>query len=893
MSTSTVTRPLASPTRTPRRHSIATVLAACVLAAAPPAPRPAPRWEGDALPTPPQQRQPWAAPADDFPAEFLSATEALFLAGLSDPRGCEYRAVEVGTGSCWTGDGGVVATHAWVLPAAGGAGPRFAVCWNGLVYPAVSVGEAAELRADVLAAVKADEEAQARHAKERADFPFHRQRAYAEAVMVGHQFLAPLQACLLLRLGEQDLARRVWTAWEAGHRWDLPGNERGRRDPFLFLAEDWTWALFDRAVCAHMRGDDRLALVTLRTLVAARDAVEAEAAKRGMKRPDRFGRRDDKPLPYLSFLGQLPELLADQERRAREPKRKPGLSRPADKTDRVRELIRDLEDVAARQFEQPGGVNLDHDPVVAALIQENDAAVEPLLACLESDNRLTRSVRFFRDFRRYRTVIPVHEAAFAALAAILKTGSFPMKGPVDASTSAEPEGRKRLAAAVREHWQKYRGLPESEQWYRMLADDKAPGQWMLAAHNIVQPVDRSVARSIVFGTGWQVGPPRKLGEAPALRGDRLRERTAPTVAELMRRRVDELAAPGEAGDLRSANAMALFLAAWDLDAALPALKTQVERSREYLSRETASQHEYVGVNVAELTLARAVGKDANALAEYGAWLRTTRPVELGFATVPTLAPLWRHPDDPAVTATAEWLFTAPDSPWVPLLRPRPPGSGSFGGFPDLLRTPLLGLPVFRQRLLADMATLTGPGGTVEARDGGLQVRITDVHMTGGQASPADPDSPQPGTTIAFRMCDTYGYFLSRVEGMPAFELYWPEARRDKALAACAATLRRYGDRYRFSGQNAHPQAHDFARMTFPDLGRPATPADVDKGEAIFSLAGQGDVRVWKLPSRPLKAQWVTLREHPQVVYQFNPASNRAENKTIFDQDGTVWQAEEV
>lgn len=66
---------------------------------------------------------------------------------MADPRGCSYREIEVGIGNVWSGDGGVVSTHGWVLPSRGDQ--RFAVCWNGLVYPAVSVGTNADLEADV------------------------------------------------------------------------------------------------------------------------------------------------------------------------------------------------------------------------------------------------------------------------------------------------------------------------------------------------------------------------------------------------------------------------------------------------------------------------------------------------------------------------------------------------------------------------------------------------------------------------------------------------------------------------------------------------------------------------------------------------------------------------
>ena len=57
-------------------------------------------------------------------------------------------------------------------------------------------------------------------------------------------------------------------------------------------------------------------------------------------------------------------------------------------------------------------------------MKEGDRAVTPLIDCLESDTRLTRSVQFWRDFARHRQVLPVREAAFAALTEILKTTCF-------------------------------------------------------------------------------------------------------------------------------------------------------------------------------------------------------------------------------------------------------------------------------------------------------------------------------------------------------------------------------------------------------------------------------------------------------------------------------------
>jgi hypothetical protein len=111
--------------------------------------RHAPRFEGATIPDPPRQREPWQSPATTLPKFLVSASSTLFEQGLADPRGCDYHAIEVGIGDVWSGDGGVMKTHGWVLPAPDGANTRFAVSWSGLVYPTVSIGEPADPATDV------------------------------------------------------------------------------------------------------------------------------------------------------------------------------------------------------------------------------------------------------------------------------------------------------------------------------------------------------------------------------------------------------------------------------------------------------------------------------------------------------------------------------------------------------------------------------------------------------------------------------------------------------------------------------------------------------------------------------------------------------------------------
>jgi hypothetical protein len=47
--------------------------------------------------------------------------------------------------------------HGWILPAKSGQTRQFAVGWNGLVYPVISVGAKADLKKDVEALLREQE----------------------------------------------------------------------------------------------------------------------------------------------------------------------------------------------------------------------------------------------------------------------------------------------------------------------------------------------------------------------------------------------------------------------------------------------------------------------------------------------------------------------------------------------------------------------------------------------------------------------------------------------------------------------------------------------------------------------------------------------------------------
>ncbi len=853
----------------------------------------APPFTGKMLPTPPRQNTPWSPP-EGLPGPLVSATIALFQEGMADPRGGDYRQIFVAVGNVWNGGGDVVQTHGWVLPPSANSantGPRFAVCWNGLVYPVVSVGDRANLSADVSGLIKKDADARTAFAIARAKtndpWPYTRflQTATSEYESVSETSFLPLKVCLLLRLGEGELARRFWAAY-VGPEKAAPGADKGR--PYLRIADEWVWAQFDRAVTAHMRGDDQLSLLTARQLTAVQPQAEAEAKRRGYDVTPSRGVHEAGQ-PYFPYLDPLPRLLADEERRAASAKPKPVLAdilKISDKPARIAALIGALDEVAARQMGQPGGVSPDSDPLVLALVAQGDAAVEPLIHTLRTDTRLTRSVGFGRDFHPGRSLVSVSGAAYAALVDILQTSEF--------SPAGSPASKADAADAIEAYWDKNKGVSVEERWYRTLADDNAgPKQWLDAAHEIIRPSDEKVRG------GWIETGVRKQGVRIAPQGEALRQGHTPSVSNLMARRVKNIVALSEAHssnsqqefDVQDATALSLYLADWDPQAALPVLREQFATQRRiWLKWAGGSQTEQDADYLTKLTLARVNSGDPTALNDYVSWLETAPLKDLSpFGFVDFFEPLWRSPDDPAVVRGANFLFLDPHSVWVPLVQDRPYLNPDL--FSKLLTSPLLALAAFRQAALASLAdkavlrtvTLGGPA--------------PQSWTYNEETDPYRPDTPQ---SFPVRRCDLSAKQLSELSGMPAFQYDWPLAKKDAAVAETIARLRRYGANFAVVPEPVFPRilpgeggspGPEAPLLRFPRLSHPATAAEVAASRAIFSL-GAG-ARVWPLPKFPLPARWLTDRRYPRHETVWSVADKKYQAGTGYAQDGMVWQAEET
>jgi hypothetical protein len=728
---------------------------------------------GDRLPVPPKQGDPWEPPEAKVSKELLDATRVLFAQGLADPRGCAYREIRIAAGSAW-GAAAAVATHGWVLPESKDAPGLFGIAWNGLVYPLLSAGEPADLEKDIAAAIARDEEEVRKEEEARKEQGSGRSftrwiQAWGEGKSASATELLPAKVPLLLRLGKGELAGSAWKAWRVGEL-----NREYSGDPYLSIARDWAWALFDRAIGGIMRGDDRLALADARALSGIAKAIDAEADRRGFKRPSATGTRGGKA-SHLTFLVDLPRITADLERRVREAAPPAGAAPKVgdagkNREARIARLIRGLADARAYQWSQPGGVNILDAEAVKALLAEGKAAVEPLIECVEKDERLTRSVEFHRDFSYDRNVIPVRRAAYRALEKILETHSF---GEGKESwqdireMESDPDGARRVAARIREYWKKYGTASEAERWFGALADDAGSlTTWLEAAEGLA---------------GLTADPG-------------LRARKNPSVADLLRKRLRS-ARRGKGINANSplvqAGKLAAFLASWDPDP-----QQVIEDLRRLAGRiaEAEDSETTLWPTMSSIAAKRAELGDEKALAEYDAWVGTLefpkgpRPRDLGYV----FHLLCAHPERPSATAAVEKLFGGSDPPWEEKVR-------------DLAGSPLLVFPAFRGAVLAALAD-TSRQGTVKVTNGqfkGFNVKW-DRGSTMGRMIDRN-DLPPDGTERVVRACDECAWRLGAVPGLPDVQLYHATADIDKAIARAREILEKDGARIRWRpDMGAHP-----------------------------------------------------------------------------------------
>jgi hypothetical protein len=737
----------------------------------------------DPFPVPPAQSQPWRAPAN-LPADLATAVELLFQSGLADPRGCEYREIEVAAGDVWKPSPVIVKTHGWIFRPRAGAQTNFAIGWNGLVYRPISIGTSANPLDDAEKMI----DALAGHGLEN-------QNWVDEEYALSTQWLTPVKAAMILRFGPPELSARC-------------ARLLGTSDPFLLLATDRLWVAYDRGICAHMLGDDDVAYSLFQAVNSAKQSFESIARSRGLsteQSPEGDLRKRETRTPldsYFPFLDSLPVVLRDQKRRHQRQKPLPDPASVTNKTERIAALIDQLENIPGQD-----GYDLLKSPTVQALIREGWDAAPPLIQCFEQDNRLTRIVPVSHggsgpwQSRAERTIVEVREPAYVALENILETSEFAPPYSRNQTPAEKAEAYRRAADAMRQYWKKYRGLPREERLLSILKDDH--GNWLQAASILVQPTNQAVQllREYSFWSAvvWQL--PLSLDDRPPMYGESLRSRTNPSVTDLLVRRIRDLSpSTSENGDdaanLNEACNLAFCLARWDRQAATNQAAILCALSFRKLSptnSSSLSSHMTLSGQLPALVDLRAKAGDSNALREYASWLVIMNPQQYSWQATQILQPLAEFADDPAWNPVWKTIFEDENSSWNRLLwtfSRRETNDWSSHGFnvEEFFATPVINRPEFRSfviRLLHE----TSPGGKIMGDKGGywLHQDLSTNRRFGYTLETPYPDDDLNG--ISFRTCDFYAWLISnRIVGAPEFQLYWPEARKDAALASLERLL---------------------------------------------------------------------------------------------------------
>jgi hypothetical protein len=724
------------------------------------------------------QSESWAPSTTNLPSKLQSAVSVLFRAGMADPRGCEYREIELPIRDPKPLTGSTTKTHGWILPKTSGDASNYAIGWNGLIYPVISIGGPANFAEDARTLA---ESLGPPSIPNQMILDYGAQCFTDEEYSLDLRWLTQAKAAMIIRCGPSDLVDKCAQLFP-------------REDPFLSLSSGYLWNAFDRTVGAHAFGDDELAYATAITLENARKLCEAEAKARGFELPPTplgmgpYGPDDIKREYYYPFLRHFSSLFEDQIRRHQRQTPLPDPAAAKSKDERIAALIGQLENVAGSNYSS----------AIKALVAEGWDAIEPVLQSYENDRRLTRFAPVnWQEAQTERNVVEVRSAAYAILEGILETPQFaPQLTRND--TVAESEDRfKASALAIREYWNRYRGLSQNERLYAILREDH--GNWNEAAAILVQPTNQPVmptARWTLVPQDWPLNPTN----ATPIRGESLRANGNPSVTDLIIKRIHDCATrQPENGDVASqvdnACDLAISLARWDPAAAVRQCQWVSTLAFEILAPSSITgyvSHSDLAGHLPTMIMFLARAGDSNALKQYGGWLKSLDPTHLWLPVSPMLEPILKFPDSPAWDGVWEALFDDEKSPWFNALF-KHTASGTFFNVDKYFGTPFINKRPFRNcvlRLLQDKA----PGGKLvgDATHGWYLDQQLAAMRQYGLTVPA-PANAAEAKSSEFRACDLYAWLLSnRIEGAPEFQLYWPEARRDETISALERMLKTAG-----------------------------------------------------------------------------------------------------
>lgn len=199
------------------------------------------------------------------------------------------------------------------------------------------------------------------------------------------------------------------------------------------------------------------------------------------------------------------------------------------------------------------------DPRVRAVVARGEAAVPALIEALEDDERTTRIVLVDEVLHPEAVLLRRSDAVYAALAQILDLDFHAPSAFGEWLTHQDARTIDTVRSAARAYWAEMGSIsPIERRWRVLVDDDRTPLEWADAAIWLVE----ASARPRAFAR-FQ---PFSIAPASPMRGEPLRERTGPSVTELLLRRMTE-----STSDERAQFVIALAAARWDRAALAPHL----------------------------------------------------------------------------------------------------------------------------------------------------------------------------------------------------------------------------------------------------------------------------------------------------------------------------------
>lgn len=249
------------------------------------------------------------------------------------------------------------------------------------------------------------------------------------------------------------------------------------------------------AITEFFKGNDRKALKMLQDFGGVARQILLNDNERGktllddLLRREKLGILDREPPPISENFDQIPV------------------------AQRVRFLINSLDTITVFQGGYPGGVDFSEDPRVAKLIEIGDPAVPSLIDCIESDRRLTRSVKRWRSHTS-AMLLGVREPALLALMSIMRIEAFDVGYTSDTFTSRGDAKARELATRLRAYWKKFGHMSLDERMMVVLqAPESSPKELYEAAWNI-----STLGAIEIIGTTFGTGGIKKdsKGKNPAI-----------------------------------------------------------------------------------------------------------------------------------------------------------------------------------------------------------------------------------------------------------------------------------------------------------------------------------------------------------------------------------------